>query len=149
MADVKLNKKLKFLIEHRATNQAELARKTGFPEARISEWVRGKGPALARGLEQGLKIARALDVSVDYLADEAAEDEPDAVPSKHETQVREIAGRMGWEWIYWRLVGAERPALDAPSRPDAGHERVNFVVEDADIPAREPSVDPKRGRRRG
>lgn len=122
MAFMEFHKRLEFLMQHRGIIAAELARRTGLDESRISEWLKGGGPQLRIGLQRGLLIARALDVPMEFLADEAADLVPPDVPLKWETQVREIAGRKGWEWVYWRLIegqGSGDPIrYDDPSRKD-------------------------------
>jgi transcriptional regulator with XRE-family HTH domain len=54
------------------TNQSEVARKTGVAQSAISEASSGKRRLY---VDQAMKIARALGVSLDYLADDA-QDEP-------------------------------------------------------------------------
>lgn len=119
---MKFPKKLKNLIDHRGTTQADLARALDVKDARITEWLDGEGPMLIRSLILGLKMARALNVPMEYLADEEMEGIPPPVPSKWETLVREIAGRYGWEFVYWRIIEAKEDVKPIgyadPSRKD-------------------------------
>lgn len=64
--------KIEVLRVVRGLDQGELEVKAGLAQGRISKWKRGigKGPSV----QEGLRIARVLGVSLDYLADESEDD---------------------------------------------------------------------------
>ena len=65
--------KLETLIRQQNLRQGEVARAIGIPGSRLSEWKNNKWPMPA---EVALKLARALDVSVEYLLDEKLDEPP-------------------------------------------------------------------------
>ncbi len=87
---------------------AELARVTGIPAQRFTEWKEAKPekPRLPT-LPQAFKIARALDVPLDYLADDQQDDPPPAALSEEDDRILEIARSLGYEEAKRRLVVAD------------------------------------------
>lgn len=61
--------KVEKLLDDRHWTQEELESRAGLPRTRISRWKSGvgKGPSV----DEGLRIARCLEVSLDDLADES------------------------------------------------------------------------------
>lgn len=74
---LKINQKLRDLIESAPMTQSEIALTMGVQNSRISEWKSGpKKPTVA----QILKLAKLLNVPVEYLIDDSM-DEPPAPPT--------------------------------------------------------------------
>ena len=91
----------------------------GLPPNRISKWAGGQGEPTAR---QALRMARKLGVSVEFLADDNADEPP--VPVKMdeaERKVWEIVNLIGPEMAWERLVGNARfssePRAVPPPKP--------------------------------
>lgn len=132
---MKFHRKLQYLTRHRGLSQAEVARRMGVPETRVSEWALGKAPSLAKDLAFGLAMARALDVSLEYLADEAQEGEPPAVPDRWEMLVRDMVASqpqgVGWKWVVWKLVGANNVPPVEHTSPTFGetHDAARVMAE--------------------
>ena len=62
--------------EQLALSQSELARRTGVPQSRISEFENGSKTGMT--LDTAKRLARVLGVSIDYLAGTWDEDEAEA-----------------------------------------------------------------------
>lgn len=98
MENMKFGKKLESILKARDIKPAELSRLTGIYAARLSEWTTGeKGKP---SLKQAFLIARALDVPLEYLADDE-QDQPLA------TGLTETQSRILW---LAELVGYEKAA---------------------------------------
>jgi transcriptional regulator with XRE-family HTH domain len=69
---MRFDKKLRMLMDQRGMNQPSLSRLTGIPQTTISNLLKGSRP----GIDHGLKLARALAVSLDYLADDDQDQPP-------------------------------------------------------------------------
>ncbi|WP_165253614.1 helix-turn-helix domain-containing protein [Paludisphaera soli] len=82
--------KLRLLVDRkRGTSQSQISRDTGVPQSAISEILSGKQRPFA---DQLIAIARAADVSLDWLVDD--EQAPDSTPRKWEALKAE--GFLAW-----------------------------------------------------
>ncbi|QEH35063.1 helix-turn-helix protein [Aquisphaera giovannonii] len=70
---MELKQKLKDLMAARGLNGQKLARLSRVSDSEISRILQGKSRP---GLDNALRLARALGVSLDYIADDAADAEP-------------------------------------------------------------------------
>ncbi len=116
-------------------NQQQLARASGVSDSEVSRILAGKSQP---GLENALKLARAVGVSLDYLADDTqdAETQRERVTDPWESEalelVREVGPReavqlllavrtLGQEVALRRLFGLERlPEPGEATEPVAG-----------------------------
>jgi transcriptional regulator with XRE-family HTH domain len=118
---MKFAAKLAALLRDRGLTQADLAELVGTNQPQISRWMDAPNPPKAEYL---LRIARALQVSVDYLIDESAESPPRPLSSR-EQAIRDIIQSIGVDEAWVRLIGAResgrpsgengRPPSPAPS----------------------------------
>ena len=67
--DMTIGKKLAHLLVDLGFEQKEVAARTGISEAQISRWAKGKRIKVSYG--DALKLARALDVDLYWLSDDA------------------------------------------------------------------------------
>ena len=128
-------------------NQQKLARLAGVSDSEISRILNGKSNP---SLEYARRLARALGLSLDYLADDALDEDPrartrsgeaalgelrDAVGELGPRQARrllETASELGYEVAMRRLLGLEaRPIVEVGDRP---------------APAEQPAKPTKAGR---
>jgi transcriptional regulator with XRE-family HTH domain len=117
----------------RGLNQQKLARLSSISDSEISRILNGKSNP---SLEYGRRLARALGISLDYLADDALDADPhagsaanpaalgeiaDAVGALGPKQARrllETASDLGYEVAMRRLLGLEaRPIVEVGDRP--------------------------------
>jgi transcriptional regulator with XRE-family HTH domain len=96
--------KLDKLIEMRGTSQSKLARIVGIHQQAISAMTRGKQEPYLR---QGLALAKALEVPLEYLADDAIDSLPPAVLAERERMVWEIVRDIGVDEAWRRLIAAD------------------------------------------
>jgi transcriptional regulator with XRE-family HTH domain len=111
-------------------NQQRLARASGVSDSEVSRILAGKSQP---GLENALKLARAVGVSLDYLADDAMEADPRHAPPpdpwvneavemvrelgpRHAVQLLMAVRTIGREVALRRLFGLD----GAFSRPGSG-----------------------------
>ncbi len=122
-------------------NQQKLARLAGVSDSEVSRILSGKShPSLA----YAARLARVLEVSLDYLADDALDEDPRRAVEATTAQEQEIlellqqlgarparrlletAAELGYETAIRRLLGAERPVIEvgdgrsAPGLPGSG-----------------------------
>jgi transcriptional regulator with XRE-family HTH domain len=110
--------KLEQLRSVRGLSQSDLAAAAGISQPRISEWKRedSRGPSLP----VALSIARALGVSLDYLADDAQDDPPAALtPAEQQAVLLTRALSLSVEEVARRLAGNAAPTNSGvpPIRP--------------------------------
>ena len=79
--------KLAKLIADSGMNQSRLSRHTGIAQSAISEMTVGKRRPY---LDQGFRIARAIGVPLDYLADDEAQEPPGPALSDDEEVILKI-----------------------------------------------------------
>lgn len=128
---MELKQKLQLLMARRNLNGQRLARLSGVSDSEISRILQGKSRP---GLDNAMKLARAVGVSLDYLANESLEDEPTAPEEALSADQRRILGLceklglaealailenarfLGYEIAMSRLVGA-RPVIEVDREP--------------------------------
>lgn len=129
-----LKTKLKNLMNDRGLNGQKLARLSQVSDSEISRILQGKSRP---GLDNALRLALALNVSLDYLANdelEVAPPEPADTVSPEERKVLsitqkvgtpesltilEIVGFLGYEAAMSRLVGAKLPTIEPMDKEPA------------------------------
>jgi transcriptional regulator with XRE-family HTH domain len=122
MEGMDLPKKLEILLAPYGT-AARISRVTGIPSSRFADW---KNPDSGRKptLEDALLVARALGVSLDYLADDA-QDEPPSVLTEQEKLVLEAYRESGLS--PYRAVKAMQEAAEVrEDEPIRGHPPVDL-----------------------
>lgn len=105
---MKFDAKLRKLLDAQGLSQSELAAAIGLQPSRVSRWARGEGEPTRVQL---VRLARALGVTADFLADDA-QDEPDPGPSPAEARVLEAARVVGYDLALRRIMAA--PESQAP-----------------------------------
>ena len=70
---MKANEKILHIMEKRGLNTLKLSRAIGESNSTLTDFLKGKTTKIS--LDKALKIARVLDVSVEYLADDEVDDE--------------------------------------------------------------------------
>lgn len=70
---MKTNEKVIYLMGKKGLNTLKLSREIGVSNSTLADFLKGKTNKIS--LSMALKIARVLDVSVEYLADEENDDE--------------------------------------------------------------------------
>lgn len=111
-----LTAKIKALLDARGLSQNELARLAGVHQPRISEWFGGSG---GPSLLTALRIARALGVPLEYLADDG-QDAPDPALSQEEANILEMVRTLGVPEARRRLLQPTPELRFAGPPPAAG-----------------------------
>jgi transcriptional regulator with XRE-family HTH domain len=124
---MELKTKLQTLMARKGLNGQKLARLSQVSDSEISRILQGKSRP---GLDNALRLARAVGVSLDYLADDEIEAEPAAPADPLSTEERKIltivpklgcpealtilenVRFLGYEVAMSRLVGA-KPIIEA------------------------------------
>lgn len=70
---MKTNEKILNIMEKRGLNTLKLSKAIGESNSTLTDFLKGKTTKIS--LDKALKIARVLDVSVEYLADDEVDDE--------------------------------------------------------------------------
>ena len=130
---MELKHKLQILMKRQNLNGQRLARLSQVSDSEISRILQGKSRP---GLDNALRLAQAVGVSLDYLADDTIDVEPsqdeDALSADDhkllglckklgcdETQrVLEIVRILGYDLAMARLIGA-RPVIERLDEPGA------------------------------
>jgi transcriptional regulator with XRE-family HTH domain len=99
---MRLGEKVEALMALRGLSAADVSRKTKIPASRISEWGRGEGAGSQTPLVF-LKLARALEVTADFLLDDAQATFRPAVDPE-EKKILELAREMGYQVALRRLL---------------------------------------------
>lgn len=128
---MQLKDKLQMLMARANLNGQKLARLSAVSDSEISRILHGKSRP---GLDNAFRLAKAVGVTLDYLADDSADAEPgppqDALSSEERrilalihkigmSEVRailEIARLLGYETAVSRLIGA-KPVVEVESEP--------------------------------
>ncbi len=123
---MELKQKLKNLMNARGLNGQRLARLSRVSDSEISRILQGKSRP---GLDNALRLARALEVSLDYLADDTIDNEPcepvddfsnderkilnlsQKIGSPDAVTILETVRFLGYETAMSRLVGA-KPVIE-------------------------------------
>jgi transcriptional regulator with XRE-family HTH domain len=108
MRPMRFDEKLRRLCQRRGLTQAQLMRAVGASKSTMSNWFNGKNKP---DLETALKMARFLDVPLEYLADDALEEPP---PGLSEEKRRAL-----WLLDQMPLDEAIRRLMAVPQRPAA------------------------------
>lgn len=125
---MELKQKLQMLMKARNLNGQKLARLSRVSDSEISRILQGKSRP---GLDNALKLAQAVGVSLDYLADDTVETEPTAVENalsaedhkllaacrrigpEEVQRILEIVRILGYDVAMARLLGmASRPVIE-------------------------------------
>jgi transcriptional regulator with XRE-family HTH domain len=106
--------KIQHLLRDRGLHQAEFEPLAGLPKGRVSKWAGGQGEPTAR---QALRMARLLNVPLDYLADDDLDEPPPASMTDRERQVWEVVRTIGPDEAWRRLVGAPLPSFEVGGDP--------------------------------
>lgn len=140
MESMTFGKKLEKLLELRDVSQAWLARRVGTYAPRVNEWIAGKG---APSLKVALEISRALDVPLEYLADDDQDSpiEPElTVDERVILHVIRDANLSRSEAI--ALLMGRLPERQAPYGPAIGHrERTEFFEQQVHEATRPVKID--------
>jgi len=128
---MELKQKLQLLMARRNLNGQRLARLSGVSDSEISRILQGKSRP---GLDNAMRLARAVGVSLDYLANESLETEPTPPEEALTAEQRRILGLceklgqtealailenarfLGYEIAMSRLVGA-KPVIEVDREP--------------------------------
>lgn len=134
---MRFEEKLRKEMLVRGFNQQKLARASGVSDSEVSRILAGKSQP---GLENALKLARAVGVSLDYLADDTLDLDPASRSSdpwerellslaaeighRHAAQVLMAARTLGLDLVLRRLYGVEsmRPIIEVDSGAGIGHQ---------------------------
>lgn len=113
MVGMAFREKLNRELRRRGWSEGQLGRLLGVPRQSVNAWTkRGSLP----NLQTGLLLARLLDVSAEYLADDAIE-EPPGRDLDHDYLERLVA-RVGVTEAIRRILAAEpAPVADAFGHP--------------------------------
>lgn len=150
--------KLQQFFDEGVTKQRKLEVSAALATGRISKWKQGAGEI---GASEALRMARALQVSVEWLIDEEKQwPPPERVSPDRQRQVNEIAERYGWDFVYWRLMdviagnpGTGNPPVDldelrrklAEIQPIGSGVRASNVATESEAKAAEARKDAASG----
>lgn len=130
---MELKEKLRLLMARHNLNGQRLARISGVSDSEISRILQGKSRP---GLDNASRLAKAVGVSLDYLADDAMEAEPappeealtadqrrilslcEKLGSPEALAILENARFLGYEIAMSRLVGA-KPVIEIDKQAPA------------------------------
>lgn len=117
-----IGEKLLLLYELRRTNQARVSSQVGLRQQDLSKVETG---IRRLTLQEALRVARVLDVPMDWLCDD---DATLPVPSRpgEETKLLEIARAMPYEIARARLCAVDEVGLDERPAPRRGGKRTGL-----------------------
>lgn len=108
-------------------NQQRLARASGVSDSEVSRILAGKSQP---GLENALKLARAVGVSLDYLADDRVDADPAREPgSAWQQGLLEVAGELGLRNATQLLATAQALGYDLALRRLCGLDASKPIIE--------------------
>jgi transcriptional regulator with XRE-family HTH domain len=143
MDGMEFGKKLPLLIRSRGLKAAEVARLTGIPAPRFTDWKdpdSGRAPTLG----QALRLARVLGVPLDYLADDDADDPPPVLsPAEQQAVTLTRALALSVEEVARRLAGNTVPTNSGVHSP----EYAQPVGPEIELPFRRPAPSHKDAKR--
>jgi transcriptional regulator with XRE-family HTH domain len=149
---MKLKDKLQILMARHSLNGQKLARLSQVSDSEISRILQGKSRP---GLDNAFRLAKAVHVSLDYLADDSLDVEapqPADLLSPEERKILNLAQKigvpevvailenvrfLGYEVAMTRLIGA-RPIIEID--PDSAEHRANPNLPTSTAPARANSA---------
>lgn len=117
--------KITILLERRGMRQADLSRATGIRESRLTQLGQSDGKLR---VPEALKIARALGVPLDFLADDEMTEPPESLSADDQTLLRITRG-LGYDEALKRLLrapGEHRVSYNEPpgnASPSTGLKR--------------------------
>lgn len=104
---MRFEEKLRKQMLIQGLNQQRLSRASGVSDSEVSRILGGKSQP---GLENALKLAKAVGVSLDYLADDTLDDEPQlpapSPASPWDEELLEIARELGMRNAAYLLSNA-------------------------------------------
>jgi transcriptional regulator with XRE-family HTH domain len=121
-----LKEKLRLLMARNGLNGQKLARVSQVSDSEISRILQGKSRP---GLDNAFRLAKALGVSLDYLADDALDEDPTQAMQSHSPEeqkilasslkvgyievltILEIIRNLGYDVAITRLVGG-KPVIE-------------------------------------
>lgn len=139
---MKLQDKLLHLMDIRRKHQAVLVRETGIGQTAMSEVCAGKRRLK---LDEALRMAKALDVTLDFLADESRS-EPDTDRLKSD-ELRVLE----WYRTLKDRIGESEAMLivaSAVKGPSLGEAILRHKVEPLPAPKDKPEAKPRRSGKR-
>ncbi len=113
------NMKASEKIARLAKNKSELGRAAGIAQPEMHKIVRGERRLY---LDVALRIARALQVPLEYLADDAIEEIPRPAISDDEAELLKIARRLGVERSIDRLLMKDESFIKPPAKGQSWQE---------------------------
>jgi transcriptional regulator with XRE-family HTH domain len=114
---MRLGEKVEALMALRSLSAADVSRRTGIHATRISEWGRGEGAGSQTPLVF-LKLAKALEVTADFLLDDTQDTFRPAVDPE-EKKILELAREMGYQVALRRLLQLNDTAEKRQPTPGA------------------------------
>lgn len=122
MPVMKLMDKALALAEQRGLRQADLARACAIEPSRISEWKKDKGSGPS--LQVALRMARALGVLLDYLADDAMDVPPKPLTAQQQAILETIEARnLDYRAVIRRLTADQLTIEPEPPKPREGRKK--------------------------
>jgi transcriptional regulator with XRE-family HTH domain len=120
-AEMKFAEKVRKLMDSRGWKAADLARASGLSASTIARVMTQGG---VPGIDTALAIAKAVGVSLDYLADDALDEPPPATEERSEADamILALAKTWGYAQAAMRLQVIQPPpfAVEPPDKsPDA------------------------------
>lgn len=115
MSRMSFHEKLTKLIAKRETSQSKLAVKTRIPQSTISDFSNDKQRPY---LDQAFTIARALNASLDYMADDTMKEEPEGLSEDDQAVLDHFhtSGLTRKEAMKWLSLGIQAKASEG--KPD-------------------------------
>jgi transcriptional regulator with XRE-family HTH domain len=113
LGDMRLVEKLEMALRSKGLTQGSFERLAMLSENRISKWKNNQGEPTVR---QALRMARLLDLPLDYLADDEVDEEPHRLIDDWERKIRDVIAIIGAEVVYRRLLESLKDVSgDGPS----------------------------------
>lgn len=131
--DMERGQKIAGIIESLGWSDSEAARRVGVSQQTISRW---KGGASIK-LGDALRLARALGVSLDYLADDAMDAPPEPPPADLAV-ILDLVRTLGTDIAKRRLLQVPEPS---PATTPGPHDARPIGSADRS-PHRQPDRDP-------
>lgn len=124
---MRFEEKLRKEMLLRGFNQQRLARASGVSDSEVSRILAGKSQP---GLENALKLARAVGVSLDYLADDSIDSDPSRAPdSLWQRELLDLAEEIGFRNAAQLLMAARTLGFDLTLRRLYGIESSKPIIE--------------------